>query len=430
MKLLRRIAALLCAGAMVLGLTGCAAGVSLEDLFALPQIPAEYQALQAQLDQLTAAGYEYITPDNGPYLEAVQMVDLDGDGEKEAMVCMRRSTDTQPLKVIVFTQVGGQFSQLCAIEGEGESIDAIHYQDLTGDGDEEIIVGWHKGNSLKEVSVYRVGRECLPLVSTEYTHFSVEPLGWETPSLLVLSGTSTVTASCYDWDTDLMRLTSKCTLRSTMEDIGRGSILGGYLDGRKEAVYITGVTVNGKAVTDVLSRSGDALRNLSVQVSSYSDSGLAPRDINGDGAVEVPVRITDDPDTPLAANADTFVSWQQCDEFGFWFEMMQTYHCRRYSWYMTVPGELKGRISAEAWNSADGEYRVLFSVDGEPAAAIYTITGENRESRAGMAERFIITRLPATIYAGELYSGAQSAGVNEETLREHFSLAVSTWDSK
>ena len=59
--------------------------------------------------------------------------------------------------------------------------------------------------------------------------------------------------------------------------------------------------------------------------------------------------------------------------------------------------------------------------------AIYTLTGENREARATMGERFLIRRQTGIVYAAELLEGADVYGMNVELLRGSFSMTENAW---
>jgi len=74
-------------------LGGCMLSASPEDLYALPQLPEEYESLSAQLSEVLSAGAEYAAPQAGGNLPPVQMVDLNGDGRDE-IVCIFHYTDT------------------------------------------------------------------------------------------------------------------------------------------------------------------------------------------------------------------------------------------------------------------------------------------------------------------------------------------------
>ena len=81
---MRKWRALLLA-ALPLLLSGCMLSASVEDLYALPQLPGEYRDLSQQIDEILASGAEYTSPSSGTNLQSVQLVDLDGDGNEEAL---------------------------------------------------------------------------------------------------------------------------------------------------------------------------------------------------------------------------------------------------------------------------------------------------------------------------------------------------------
>ena len=130
---------------------------SVEDLFTLPRVSAEYEGLSQELDDLQKQGYELVGPSTGQNIQPVQMVDLDNDGLSEALVFMRLQDDEKPLKIFVFRPEDDTYHRLCVIESSGTAIDSVQYEDLTGNGRLEIIVGWR-------ISARRAdrGRVCAP----------------------------------------------------------------------------------------------------------------------------------------------------------------------------------------------------------------------------------------------------------------------------
>ena len=111
----RRLTALLLAAAMSLTLTGCMFRSSVEDLFTLPRVAAEYEGLSQELDDLQKQGYELVGPSTGQNIQPVQMVDLDNDGLSEALVFMRLQDDEKPLKIFVFRPEDDTYHRLCVI---------------------------------------------------------------------------------------------------------------------------------------------------------------------------------------------------------------------------------------------------------------------------------------------------------------------------
>ena len=88
----QRVAALLLAAVMSLTLTGCMFRSSVEDLFTLPRVSAEYEGLSQELDDLQKQGYELVGPSTGQNIQPVQMVDLDNAGRRPWYSCGCRTT--------------------------------------------------------------------------------------------------------------------------------------------------------------------------------------------------------------------------------------------------------------------------------------------------------------------------------------------------
>ena len=279
-------------------LSACGIDSTVEDLFTLPRVPDEYTGLSQQIDQLLSDGYEYAPPTVGQNIQAVQLEDLNGDGAQEAVVFLRKSNDEKPMKILVFEKLDDSYELLCTVESSGSSIDSVYYEDLTGDGRNELVVGWKISSTVQTVAVYNIGREAIPLMSSSYTRFVVQELNsYDPPGLFVLRSDNDgmPVAEIYTWQTNILAVTYRCGLSSTMADLSRGSVVKGALSSGKPAVFITGINDNNMAVTDILTYEVYwGVINLTADASSgkttviYPYHQLIPQDMNDDGVTEVP----------------------------------------------------------------------------------------------------------------------------------------------
>ena len=114
----RRFLPVLLAGALCLLLSGCFVK-TVDELYTLPRHSDEYDNLQKAIDEvMAAAGCEYCAPISGSNQQSVQLADLDGDGEEEAIV-FAKTSDEKPLKAYVFDKLDGAYQNISVIEGNG-----------------------------------------------------------------------------------------------------------------------------------------------------------------------------------------------------------------------------------------------------------------------------------------------------------------------
>ena len=157
-------------------LAGCQMDSTVEELFTLPRLPTEYTTLSRQLDQLLSEGYEYMAPTSGRNIQSLQMVDIDGDGQDEALAFFRLSNGEKPLKIYVFHPREDSYELASIIESSGTAIDSIYYEDLTGDGRKELIVGWKISSDVQTVTVYDMRPGPVQLMQSNYTRLSFQEL--------------------------------------------------------------------------------------------------------------------------------------------------------------------------------------------------------------------------------------------------------------
>ena len=429
---------LLLAGlALAAVLSGCTVfDSSVEQLFTLPRMAPEYTGLSQQLDSLISQGYEYASPSGGRNIQSVQMVDLEDDGRQEALVFLRRSADEKPLKIMVYRLDGDDsYSLLCTIESSGTAVDSVYYQDLNGDGRQELIVGWRISADVQTLAAYSIEPEPVALMSCGYSRFSIQDLNGDgAPSLLVIraDGELGPVAEFYGWQEEQMGVSYRCRLSNSMTALNRGSVVTGMADRDTPAVFITGVDTTSMAVTDILIYRPEAgLVNVALDKTSgvsaavYPYRQLAPQDIDGDGVTEIPCPLGDS----AAEQTDGLVSWMSWQSDGRFQQTAKTYHSLSSGWYFTIPASWWSWEVDAVTGGIQNESQMTLRINGDSVLTIYTITGENRDNRSRMGSRIVLRRQATTVYAGEVYEIAPYYGMDEDLLRRSFSLILGTWNN-
>ena len=437
----RFFGALLAALALMGTLSGCSLNLaaSPEDLYTLPQLPAEYAELNHAIRQLIEAGAEYAAPTAGTNLQPLQLVDLDGDGREEALAFLRRGSDERALKIYIYERTESGYTQSAVIEGSGTAVYSVDYRDLDGDGHQEILVSWKVGPEVQALSVFtlRLGtpRELMNSSYIRYAAADLDGDGREEILTFRSDEQGAGTADYYAWtDDSSLAPAGMARLSMTMAELSAGQVLSGTLRGGEPAVFATGVSDSRVQVTDILALRQGELGNLTVSDSTgvsreiYRYLGLFPTDIDGDGVTELPV-----PADLLAsgdAESGCRVIWRSYDAAGTGKDALSTYHALADGWYLTLPESWGDSLNVRAEGAGTDVSMVSFGIgagDGRiEILRIYTFSGENRETQAAKGGRVLLSREGETIYSAELLE-AGAFTLTEDTLRQSFHRITRVW---
>ena len=429
-------------------LSGCMMMATVEELYALPKLPAEYQALSAQIESILARGAETISPTSGAKLPSVQLEDLNGDGEQEAIAFFRNNNDERPMKIYIFRAVDEVYEQVAVIEGSGTSIHSIRYLDMNGDGIKEILVSWRVSAQVQALSVYGLDHfQPIALMSTAYARYEATDLDGDDILELVImrsdeSDAGGSLADYYDWDDMSLVLRSSARLSVTVGELQW--VQEGMLSSGERAVFVTGRVAGAeetsRAVTDILTYRDGVLSNIVLSQSTGVSSQIArfmnlqPTDIDADGATEIPM-----PAALYTENAED-EKWKI-----YWFGYTAdgrpgrraiTYHNLTDSWYLRIPESWDGHFTVVQKNISSTEHATIFYSTrgtrlGDELLTIYTFTGENRETQAVKGERQILRRQPNMVYAvtyTQDYAQWRYA-LEPSELAERFSAITSQWST-
>ena len=442
-----KLAALALCAALLGALAGCGDGISLtanpQELYVLPKLPAKYMELNSLISAVLSDGAEYAAPTAGANIQPVQLVDLDGDGGEEAVGFFRNSGEEKPLKILVFTTEGEGYRLLDQIEGSGSSIYSVYYADMDGNGKQEIVVGWKATAELQVLEVYALspgGAQLL--IRTDYVKYKVVDLdGDGRQGLVVLradeDGESI--ADYYSWQEDgTLASRSPARISSTMAELSQqGKVIDGALRDGVGALYVTGVTDQMMAVTDILTLRGGELSNIVLSMGTGVSGEIAPfcslypSDINADGVTEVPRPVSL---TAPWGDESRLIEWCRYDESGAPDAVLRTYHNLDDGWYLRVPSIWDDGVTISR-TSRTGEAAATFSMCGEsqadsqPFLKISVLTGTGREMRATRSGRFVLRRESDAIYTGELLLAPDDTpyGMTEEEVRAAFSRIEREW---
>ena len=463
-KNLRGFWILLLAGLLAAVCTGCLFQPA-ENLFELPALPESYTGLQTTIEEtMDELGAEYATINYGSNTSTIQLLDMDNDGAQETAVVFLRVTaaEERPLRVCLFRRGSdGSYMKTHEISGDGTSINSVAYEDLTGDGVEELIVSWQMSARVYILTAYMItSTGTVELMNTTYNaSYLVNDLDG-TPEngkeILVLQQNSTGEvggnrAEYYSYQDGVMAMAYTAPLSDNIVD-GISARTGVLADG-VPCVYVTAQADAGE-LTDILTVQQNGMHNITRDESSgisastlraYAD--VQATDINSDGILEIPMPVEiPDLEQQLTAQNSAAVSapvsayyvilWRQFDSQGNAAVSCITYHSVTDGWYLMLPDSWLGNIAVKRDDSRSsrGERSVVFyywpeAESSSPTAflTIYTLSGNNRENWANKPGRFVLHDDGTTIYAATLNGDIWDCGVDQEQLPQRFRLITVSW---
>lgn len=204
------------------------------------------------------------------------------------------AADEKPLKIYIFAAEGESYRQMAVIEGSGTAIYSIDYQDLNGDGEMALLVGWRVSTDLQALSVYALeDGEAVELVRSNYVKYAITDLDQDQKKeLMVLRSDNQGegVAEYYSWQDSGLLPTSTIRISITMAELSQqGRIISGVLRDEVPALFITGVAENAEAITDILTvRDGELTNVVLSNMTGVSQviapfRSLYPSDMNNDG---------------------------------------------------------------------------------------------------------------------------------------------------
>ena len=442
------------AAALAAGLNGCGFE-SVDNLYALPVLPQEYKDLQTTIETtMSELGAEYAVISYGSYTSTIQLLDLDGDGEQETSAVFLRvtSAEERPMRVCLFRKGSDNtYRQVHMLSGEGNSINSVTYEDLTGDGIREIIVSWQLSSGVHILAAYNVsGAEAVELMSAAYNEtYIVTDLNGDGSGEIVVfqqdsTGEGSNLAEYYAYQDGVMTMTSTAPLSNGMRDVSNAKA--GRLADGKPGVYV-GIELENGVLTDILVLGENGLKNVTrdpeigasfVTARSYTD--VAATDINSDGVLEIPRPRALTPLDPENSSTYYLIYWQQFDSKGQGSTNCVTYHSVTDSWYLTLPNSWDTgniAVSRDDSLSSRGERAVVFyywpeqeenSESPKKFLTVYRLTGNNRNARSKLAGRTTLYTDSTAIYCAVLDGGVWDCGMDETKLVQRFKLITAEWE--
>lgn len=278
-------------------LTGCQLTASPSDLMQRPQRNQQLQAVEEAVQKFLPLGVKKTTPVQARDPQAIDQVDLDGDGQAEVVVYYKIDRPSLQVGVLVLQKVEGAWQRAGDLRFDGTEIDRVEFADLAGDSHKEICLGYgYGGTSDKKLTVLALqnGRLTAQGASQSYAEMAIGDLDGDGISDLILMQRNQfeMTAQAQVWRLRAGSLQQIASLPLDGSFNGFEQVLVGQAAPGMNGLFVdVGMGAHSSETMLLVWRNGqleNAMPELSELLKSHS---LPSRDANEDGIVEIGVPI-------------------------------------------------------------------------------------------------------------------------------------------
>ena len=418
-------------------LTGCSV-TTVDQMYQLPKRSDDYNNLQSAIDS-AMSGLSYCAPLTGENRQTIQICDLDGDGEQEYLLFAKGNQD-KPLRILVFSETDGVFSNVATVECTGSAFDQVEYIDMDGRDGVEVIVGCQLSDQvIRSASVYTFADGTLRQTGVaSYTKYMTTDLdGDGCGELFVLrpdvEDAHNGMAELYMMSGDTLKRINGVPMSQPTDRLKR--MIVGKLDGGKSAVYAASAVGDTSLVTDVYTLLDGKLKNVSLSgeantsIRTMRNFYVYADDLDNDSIVELPSLISmKSLPGMMSGDMHHLIRWFAMTPGGEEVDKMYTYHNFLGGWYLRLDSQWAQRITVLHREQKTEFY--LWSEDfntSEKLMTVYAFTGNNREEMGHSEGRFVLHKTESVVYAAYLENEAKQNGITQENIVYSFRLIQQDW---
>ncbi len=408
---------------------------STEDLFALPQQSVEYYALQSQIDGVLHTGGEYSAPVSGDHRQAVQLVDLDSDGQEEAIVFIRTQGE-KPLKIYIYRQTEDGYEQAAVIEGDGSAFESVSYCQIDTALGLEMVVGRQVSDQVPQtLSVYALRdmqvTELLNVSCIRHTVANLDNDGLQ--ELLVFrtdEDAAVGLAEYYRWNENALELSGSADMTAPLTADSIRRLIYGLMQENIPAVFLANTYEESSIVTDVFILDGDTFKNVSLQgvndAAQVRYRNVYAEDIDDDGLIELPRLVTLALYPGLTTKPLSKLQWYNLLPDGSRDEKQTTFHNYSDGWYVDLlPAWENGLCVGYVLDDTQQPCYSFYQNGNGALFAIYAFSDSNARELSEEDGRFILAEKGDVLYCGKLLSST----VTPEQLQNVFHFIYTDWNS-
>lgn len=409
-----------------------------DELLQAPKLPSDYTALQNQIDKEVQAGKIQVEPETGLNRNTVQLVDIDSDGEEEAIAFFRQSSVSGTFEVVLYERENGKYVEVGRIYGEGSSIDSVSYPSFSPTGGGGIAISWKIGEQLeKGITVAKYEQnELNTVLDTKY--LSTFLLDVETDGIdeifIVNRETDKTTLGMYKIDEEGMTLASKADLSKEIDTIARITT-GELVSGGKSVAIDSRIVDSTGLMTDFVTYDGEKLVNLTMEENSsleatYRATSSYSSKIFGDNVIYIPT-VTETKNVNATENitANYTTTWHLYDLYNPIQSDIYTFHNNTDGWYFILTEDVKSNLIIER-DTIDTTRVTSFKYYNESQKVvdlfdIYAIPKDDFNQTLLLDGYVSLAATTSTVFVARNINPTYASGFTNDEILLNFNLIVS-----
>ncbi len=286
---------------MVMLLSGCTFGTSIDTLMAPPKLSLEQEQIYNALTDAAGSSISLKYPKSGKYLSAFIVEDIDGDGGREAVVFYEKNSLAAPentLRINILDSDNGKWRSVYDTPADGSEIERVMISRLGENQRINLIIGSSLINrSEKTATIYSYSDGKLERTfSDSYSFIDVTDLDRdENNEFLLLKGSANgnpAAAEAYKLDGEGKYHRYRIELSGGFTEFD--SVGYGEFNEEHTGLYIDAVSAAGFIQTDIICMNENGLNKIfsdpEESAATLRPSGCSSYDVDSDGVIEIPMQ--------------------------------------------------------------------------------------------------------------------------------------------
>lgn len=289
------------AALVVMLLSGCTFGTSIDTLMAPPKLSLEQEQIYNALTDAAGSSISLKYPKSGKYLSAFIVEDIDGDGGREAVVFYEKNSLAAPentLRINILDSDNGKWRSVYDTPADGSEIERVMISRLGENQRINLIIGSSLINrSEKTATIYSYSDGKLERTfSDSYSFIDVTDLDRdENNEFLLLKGSANgnpAAAEAYKLDGEGKYHRYRIELSGGFTEFD--SVGYGEFNEEHTGLYIDAVSAAGFIQTDIIFMNENGLNKIfsdpEESAATLRLSGCSSYDVDSDGVIEIPMQ--------------------------------------------------------------------------------------------------------------------------------------------